>query len=272
MKDVRVGEPAGRILRERVQHDGVEVRRDRGVERRRRLGRLLHLLERDRHRALAVERDPSGEQLEEDDADGVEVGLTGHRLALRLLGREVLRGAHDRPGLGHVRGAGQRDAEVGDLRAVLGVDDHVVRLEVAMDDAALVRELGRAKDLDAEVDRAGGQQRPVLRDDLLQRAALEMLHRDVVGAVPLTAVVHRHDVRVLQAGGTRRLAPEPLDELRVLREAPVQDLQRDITAELQVLGAIHVRHPARADPLEDAIATIDDGLGGQTFIHSATTP
>jgi hypothetical protein len=78
-------------------------------------------------------------------------------VALRLLGRQVLRGAHDRAGLGHVRRAGARDPEVGDLRAALLVDDHVVGLDVAVHDPALVREARGAQDLEHDVDRAVGR-------------------------------------------------------------------------------------------------------------------
>ena len=67
-----------------------------------------------------------------------EAALTG--VALGLLGGEVLRGAHDRAGKRHVRGAGAGDPEVGDLRAALLVEDHVVGLEVAVDHPAAVRE------------------------------------------------------------------------------------------------------------------------------------
>ena len=78
-------------------------------------------------------------------------------LALRLLGREVLRRAHDRARLGHVRGAGAGDPEVGDLDAPVVVDQHVLRLEVAVHDAALVREAGGAQDLEEDVDRRLGR-------------------------------------------------------------------------------------------------------------------
>jgi hypothetical protein len=42
----------------------------------------------------------------------------------------------------------------------------------------------------------------------------------------------------------RRLAPEPLDELDVVRVALVEDLDRDLAAELLVLGEPDVRHAA----------------------------
>src|SRR5205807_5385500 len=69
------------------------------------------------------------------------------------------------------------------------------------------------------------------------------------------------DVRVLQAGGVRGLAAEALDELAVLREAPVQQLQRDVAPELLVDSAVDVRHPARADAVLDPVAPVDDGAG-----------
>ena len=54
---------------------------------------------------------------------------------------------------------GAGDAEVGDLGVPGVVDDHVVRLEVPVDDAVAVGEAGRAQDLDAEVDHALLRQR-----------------------------------------------------------------------------------------------------------------
>ena len=62
--------------------------------------------------------------------------------SLRLLGREVGGGAHDRTGLGQallgVHGPG--DAEVGDLDVPVRRDQHVPRLHVAVDHAVPVRE------------------------------------------------------------------------------------------------------------------------------------
>ena len=85
------------------------------------------------------------------------------RVALRLLGREVLRGAHDRARQRHVRGARARDPEVGDPRAALLVEDHVVRLQVAVDDAALCANRAAAQDLHDDVDRPAGSSAPCSR-------------------------------------------------------------------------------------------------------------
>ncbi len=99
-----------------------------------------------------------------------------------------------------------------------------------------------------------GIERRLLADQLLERAPGQVLHRDVVRPVERPAVVHADDVRVLEAGGRLRLAAEPLDEARILGEPLVEQLQRDLAAELLVLGQEHVGHPAGAQPRHDLVA------------------
>ena len=128
------------------------------------------------------------------------------------------------------------------------VDDDVVRLEVAVDHAAAVGEAGGGEHLDPEVDRVLLAERRLLGDHVLERAPGQALHRDVVGALVLAAVEDADHVGMRQRGGRLGLAAEALHELDVLGEAPVQDLERDLAAEVGVLGAVDVGHPARADP------------------------
>ena len=91
-----------------------------------------------------------------------------------------------------------------------------------MDDPAAVREARGAQDLDRSGrSRGRGSSGASCWTIVLERAPLEVLHRDVVGAVPLAAVVDGDDVLVLEAGGARGLAAEALDELVVLGEAAV---------------------------------------------------
>ena len=60
-----------------------------------------------------------------------------------------------------------------------------------------------------------------------------------------------------EARGVPRLALEPLDELLVARVPLVQHLQRDLPAELLVLGEVHLGHPARAELAHDQVAAVE---------------
>jgi hypothetical protein len=192
-------------------------------------------------------------------------------MALRLLGREVLGRAHDRARLGHLGRARAGDAEVGHLCVPEVVDDHVVRLEVPVDHAVAMREARGLEDLQPQVDHALLRQRRLRGHDVLERSTRQELHRDVVGALVLTAVEDAHHVRMVQAGGRLGLAAEALDEFLVLGEAAMEHLDRDLAAQVGVLRAIHVGHPAGADPAQDAVAPVDERVAGHLG-HQAPPP
>ena len=198
-----------------------------------------------------------------------DCGPTG--LAARLLGREVLRGADDRADLGHVgrvRGAG--DAEVGHLEDAVGADQHVVRLDVAVDDAAPVRVLEPGQRLLGVADRLALGQRRVGVDLVLQRLAVDVLHRDVVLAAGLAAVVDGDDVGVRQAGRRPGLPAEALDEPLVARVPLGQDLDGDPAVERLVGGEVDVGHPARSDPSLKAVPAVEQLSDAVVGGHGAT--
>ena len=91
---------------------------------RRQVGRrLVDLRHRDGDLRLARERATAGEGLVGDDAERVDVGAGRRGVPARLLGREVLHGAHDLAGGRERHLVGDAgDAEVGDLDAAVGRD------------------------------------------------------------------------------------------------------------------------------------------------------
>ena len=251
-------EPVHRVLREGTQDHSVEGAGDRGVQLARRPRALGDLLEGHRDRGVGIERHPSRERLVEHHADRVDVRPGRDRQPLSLLGRQVLRRSEHRPGLGDLRGAGAGDPEVGHPCSPLRVDQNVLRLQVAVDDAVLVRVLHARQHLADDLDCLG--HRETALDQVLERRPLHVLHRDEVGPVECPTVEHPDHVRVLQPGGARSLAAEALDELLVLCEPRVQELERDTPVEQRILGAPDVRHPARAEAPQQPVAPSDDGV------------
>src|SRR5258708_38839233 len=83
---------------------------------------------------LGAEWGLAGEQFVEDDAEAVNVGGTGGGLAGSLFGGHVARRAQKVVGAGQAGFAAENfgDAEVGEVRLVLVIDEDVSGLEVAM--------------------------------------------------------------------------------------------------------------------------------------------
>src|SRR5205085_2934051 len=86
-----------------------------------------------------LERESACQHAIQHDSEGVDVACWRRRLSGRLLRGHVCSSAENRPRLRErVRTAELRDPEVGDLRASFGIEQHVGRLQIAMDDAAVV--------------------------------------------------------------------------------------------------------------------------------------
>ena len=146
------------------------------------------------------------------------------------------------------------DAEVEDLGVALGGDQHVVGLEVAVDDADRVRRgerrqhLGHDLDQAAERDRAGPH-------DLGEGVALDVLHHDERPAVgELREVEHAGDVLVAHQVDRAGLGEEPLEQLGAARARVQQDLDRDPAADRRVHREVDPAHAALAEQARDAVA------------------
>ena len=152
---------------------------------------------------------------------------------------------------------GLRDAEVGEPRLAVAVDEHVVRLDVAVQDAGRMDVAKRAEELLGQrlgLGRLGGAQA------LAEVAALDVLH-DQVGPRAGAEVVDRDEVRVLEARGDPRLAAEALQVDPVARERVGHDLDRDRALQPLVEAEPDHRHAAAADPAAQAVAPAENGVG-----------
>ena len=147
--------PPRRLLLQALQADRLQVARNRCVEPPRRHRLVADDLDHRVHRRGRLERRPAGDQGIEGRPQGIHVGRRTDLapLAPGLLRRHVAGRPHDLARAGqpavalHLLG----QAEVGDARVAVLVEQDVGRLQVAVDDAVLVGILDRLGDASRSV-------------------------------------------------------------------------------------------------------------------------
>ena len=92
---------------------------------------------------------------------------------------------------------------------------------------------------------------------VVQRLALEQLHRDEALPLDLVDRVDGADVRMVERGGGPRLALEARLGIAVARPLGREKLERHGAPELQVLGAVDDAHAAGPELLDDLV--VQDG-------------
>ena len=87
-----------------------------------------------------------------------------------------------------------------------------------------------------------------------QRAARDVLHRDVRRPLVLEEVEHGDDARVVQRAREPRLAHEARGHLGVLALQRAELLQRREAIQVQLAGEVDARHAAPAELSDDLVA------------------
>ena len=253
---VRIRVPPGQVFAHRPRDDGAQGgRRGRPQLERNR----LDAEDGGNHvgRGGAVERRTTRNHLVEQDAEAPEVAARVDLEAAGLLRRHVARRAHHHPG---VRAKVQPDPvrrpfrrgelgepEVEDLHVAVRAHHDVVRLDVAMDEAARMRGRERTGDLDADVDGLARRQRPPLQP-LAERLALDELGHHVGPAVQFAEVVDDQNMRVVQAGRRTRFLMKAAQPVAVGRELRREELDRHRPIQLGIVREIDLAHSARTEP------------------------
>ncbi len=189
---------------------------------------------------------------------------TPRALHLGLLGAHVLERADDRAELREHRLLGQPlgdrlgDAEVDHFRdrlAIVESDQHVGRLDVAVDHPLLMRVLDRLADRDEQLQPLARVE-PGLVAILGDRDAIDELHDEVgSAAVGGTRIEDPGDVGMVHQGQSLALGLEPGDHLGGVH-ARLDNLQRDPAADgLLLLGHVDRAHTPLADLLEELVRT-----------------
>ena len=250
------GEAVSWLLREAAREHVVELPWQLRIRVRRRRDRGADVRDRLRRGGLALERALAGQELERDHREGVDVACRGGPLAARLLRRQVPGGADDGTRLGEGgEVGGARDAEVGDLDAVVVVQEQVRRLHVPVDDPVGVRGVERRRRLAEPLEGAAHRLYALSLEPVCERAAGEILHHDVGAAAVLADVEDRDRARrVREACNGERLAGEAAADRVVVGEAAREQLDRDDARQIGVLGPVDLTHAAPRDQLGVAVA------------------
>ena len=229
-------------------HQGVDGAGQPGQDARRGGHDLVHVLVGHRQRTFAGMRLPPGEQLEQHDARRIHIGARVGRPAGHLFGRQVGGRSDDHSALGlHRPGDRSGQPEVGDLHRARGRQQHVLRLDVTVREAGLMRGLQPGQDAAHDVQRLAGAEPAALVQQLTQRPAGNVLHRDVVQPLVRALVEDGDHVRAGQPRRRPCLADEPAHELGVVGQLGVRDLERDHAVKPRVRAEIHGRHATPRD-------------------------
>ncbi len=209
-----------------------------------------------------------GQELVGRDGQGVDIRAGLDRLAAQLLRRCVVDVAQDLAGPGQARPvapglqrAGQSEVGEHDALAVPRAHD-VVGADVAVDDPQLVGGVQRLADLPEDlphlllIQRAGG------REDVLEGAAVDVLHDQVRPAVALQLAdpVDRDHVGVVDLGREPRLPQEPLAGGLVEGQRPAQDLDGHGPVEGLLPGQEHLCDVPLAQGADDLEVGAQRGL------------
>ncbi len=201
-----------------------------------------------------------GQRLEQDHAEGPDVDARRDEAAGELLGSHVGRGPGAPPGL-ECRPPAQvaREPEVHD-GGLVAAQHHVGRLEVAVDDAAVVGGLhavGQRRPERAHV-RLGQAAHPA--QALGQAVARDALHHQVAAAGRIVAaeVEDRDEVRVVDGAGAGGLAQEGVDRRGGVAVAlAAQQLDRHLVAEEPVHRGEDLAGATAADRFAELVVADD---------------
>jgi len=108
-----------------------------------------------------------------------------------------------------------RETKIEDLYPTIARHEHVIRLEIAVDDAAIVRSTEALRDLNGVLDGPPDRRRTRVQD-LAHGAAFEQLSHGVDNAVRSAEVEDRENVRVRNRCEALGFASEPPQSYRIV--------------------------------------------------------
>ena len=149
-------------------------------------------------------------------------------------------------------GNGFGQSKVEDLDGTVRAHLDVGGLEVAVNDAEVVRGFQRLRDLPRDrqcfVERYWSARNP-----LRQILSFDELHHQRRHAIGLFESVNVRDVRMIERCQHLCFAAETRQAIRIVGHRRQQHLDRDIAIQLRIARAIHLTHPTRAERGENFV-------------------
>ena len=145
-----------------------------------------------------------------------------------------------------------RQTKVQYLHGPVVLDFDIGGLEIAMNDAPIVRRRERLGDLIGDRKRFIERNRSAFETVCECRSVHELEH-ERVHASRVFETVDGGDARMIERGEHVRLACEQRQALRVVGEHVGEYLQRDVTIQLGIARAIHLPHATRAQDAFDPV-------------------
>ncbi len=133
------------------------------------------------------------------------------------------------------------------------VEHDVVRLDVAVDDAAAVGVGECTADVDENLANLRRGECPAPGEHAGERLAAQELHDEVDHPPALADAVDGDDAGVLELGGGAGFALEALDELLVERQREGKDFDGDVALELALARLEDDRHAPAPELVEDFV-------------------
>ena len=178
----------------------------------------------------------------------------GRPLTLHLLGRDVIEGAHELPRTREaLLAGGLGQPEVSQECVVPTGDKDVLRLDVSVDQAGLVRRVERFSYRGENANRPPWVE--FARDDhVLEVRPADQPHGDEHALIAVPRLVHGDDVRVVDPGLKLPLTPEPLAEHQVVAQVRRQHLERNLPVQSELGGLVDDPHAALTEDPGDPVS------------------
>jgi len=227
--------------------------RDEPAQRRRADGDMLA---HHHQRIIALVGQSASQTFVQKHAQRINVGALIAAIAFDLLGRHVIGRANLRRHLAPgdaARALHKRDAEIHHLRAAIGRDNDILRLQVAVEDMLRVRVCQRLRDLHAKRYGTLDRQTVVLPHHLAQRDAIDVFQHQIRVEVTARQLVQLLDTRVRQQLADLDLAPETFVGRWVAGHVGVRELEHDFAPVLIILGKVDFAHAAVAELVHNRI-------------------